>query len=155
MSFGSVPQQSSAPASFVQRLAASLLDGLILGVVGNIAGFVVGLLLAIVMRGADEKSVEAIAGLVGGLIGMLMSWLYFALMESGPSGATLGKKALGLQVVDNDGYGITFAQATGRYFAHILSGLLCCAGYLAMLFSPEKKTWHDQLSSTRVIDTRG
>lgn len=154
MSYGSIPQQTSAPATFLQRLAAHLIDGLIVGVVVNIVSFVVGLIIGATLGGISEKASEAIAQLVGGLIGIVLGWLYYALLESSPSGATPGKKVLGLQVVDNDGYGISFSQATGRYFSHILSGLLCGAGYLAMLFSPEKKTWHDQLSNTRVIDPR-
>lgn len=154
MSFGNAYQQTSTPASFVQRLAAYLVDGLVLGFFVSIAAFVAGLILGIVSAGAGEEVSEMLANLAGGIIGLVGGWLYYALLESGPWGATVGKKALGLQVVDNDGYGITFAQATGRYFSHILSGLVCGAGYLAMLFSPEKKTWHDQLSGTRVIDSR-
>ena len=145
---------SQAPASFVQRFAAELVDGLVVGAGGNAVGFVLGFVIAILMRGANEDTVEAIAGLVGGLIGLIGSWLYYALMESGPWGATLGKRLLGLQVTDNDGYAITFAQGSARFFAKILSGLVCGAGYLAMLFNPEKKTWHDQLSGTRVVDSR-
>ena len=154
MSFGNAYQQSSTPASFVQRLAAHLVDSLVIGFFVNVASFIAGLIIGVVSGGANEKVAETLAGLAGGLIGLVGSWLYYALLESGPWGATLGKKALGLQVVDNDGYGISFTQATGRYFSHILSGLVCGAGYLAMLFSPEKKTWHDQLSGTRVIDSR-
>ena len=56
---------------------------------------------------------------LGSLLSLVMYWLYFAVMESSSSQATIGKKALGLMVTDVAGNQINFLQATGRYFGRI------------------------------------
>jgi uncharacterized RDD family membrane protein YckC len=76
----------------------------------------------------------------------IVTWCYFAGMESSPMKATLGKKLLGLEVRDEDGSRVTFLQATGRHFAKILSGLVLYIGYLSMLGNSKHQTWHDSLS---------
>ena len=55
----------------------------------------------------------------GGLFSFI--WLYFALLESSPWQATVGKKILGLKVVHLDGSRISFGRATARYFSKFLS----------------------------------
>jgi uncharacterized RDD family membrane protein YckC len=47
----------------------------------------------------------------------VLTWLYYALMESGERQGTLGKMALGLVVTTNDNQRLGFAQASGRYVA--------------------------------------
>ncbi len=47
----------------------------------------------------------------------------------GKYGAMFGKKACGLRVVTADGDKISYARATGRVFAEILSGMICYIGY--------------------------
>lgn len=80
----------------------------------------------------------------------VVSWCYYAGMESSPWRATLGKKLLGLEVTDEDGERISFLKATGRYFGKILSGIVLCLGYLSMLGSVQKQTWHDYMSGCLV-----
>jgi uncharacterized RDD family membrane protein YckC len=75
-------------------------------------------------------------------------------MESSPKSATLGKMALGLMVLDTDGYPISFGQATGRYFGKILSAIPCYAGFIAAFFNEKKQGWHDSMANTVVVDTR-
>ena len=55
------------------------------------------------------------------LLRMVIHWLYYSLLESSAWQATLGKKALGLEVTDLDGNRIGFGRATGRFFAKIIS----------------------------------
>ncbi len=47
----------------------------------------------------------------------VLTWLYFAFLESGERQATLGKMALGLIVTDDQNQRMNFARASGRYFA--------------------------------------
>jgi uncharacterized RDD family membrane protein YckC len=78
--------------------------------------------------------------------------VYFAKLEGGPSGQTVGKRALGIRVVDSAiGGPIGTGRAVGRYFARILSALVCYLGYLWMLWDPEKQTWHDKLANSYVV----
>lgn len=86
------------------------------------------------------------------LFGWAIGWMYFALLESSPKMATLGKQAVGIVVTDMNGNRITFGRATGRYFGKILSGLILCIGYLMMLWSDTKQTLHDQMAGTLVLN---
>jgi uncharacterized RDD family membrane protein YckC len=82
----------------------------------------------------------------------IISWLYFALMESSAKQATLGKMALGIKVTDMLGNRITFGRATGRYFSKILSGLILYIGYIMIAFTDKKQGLHDMIANTLVIN---
>ena len=119
--------QYAAP---IKRFAAMFIDGIVVGAVSFPFGLVLGLIVAASMQGKDPEGIQVVAQILGNILGILISWLYFALMESSPKSATLGKMALGLMVLDTDGYPISFGQATGRYFGKILSALPCYAGFI-------------------------
>jgi uncharacterized RDD family membrane protein YckC len=80
------------------------------------------------------------------LLLMLVTWCYYAGMESSPWRGTVGKKLLGLEVCNEDGDRISFTKATGRYFGKILSAMVFYIGYLSMLGNSKKQTWHDSMS---------
>ncbi|MEY2438177.1 MAG: hypothetical protein QOH64_391 [Acidimicrobiaceae bacterium] len=134
-SYGAAPAQ---PAGFWARFAAALLDGLILGVPLNIVVFSVP---------------DAASGVQ--LIGFLVGIAYYALLEGGATGQTIGKRALGLRVVDQDTWqpGIGTGRGVGRYFARMLSAIPLGLGYFWMLWDKDKQTWHDKLARTRVVKT--
>ena len=75
-------------------------------------------------------------------------------MESSHLQATLGKMALSLQVTDLEGRRITFAKATGRFFAKYLSVLTLGIGYLMAAFTERKQALHDIIAGTLVVRTR-
>lgn len=77
-------------------------------------------------------------------------WLYFALQESSKWQGTVGKRALGLKVVDLEGRRISFGRATGRYFGKFLSSLLYI-GYLMIFWTKKKQALHDMIASTLVV----
>jgi uncharacterized RDD family membrane protein YckC len=66
-------------------------------------------------------------------------------------GATLGKMACKIRVVSPDGQNVSFGQSLGRYFAKIVSSLLCLAGYIMAAFDEEKRALHDRMCNTRVV----
>ena len=78
-------------------------------------------------------------------------WVYTAGLASSSLQATLGKKILGLKVVDLNGNRISLGKATGRFLASILSGLILGIGYLMVAFNPKKQGLHDQIAGTYVI----
>ncbi len=87
----------------------------------------------------------AIVALVAGVV-------YYGKLDGGPRGQTIGKRALGIRVVDKyTGGPIGTGRGVGRYFARILSGLACYLGYLWMLWDPEKQCWHDKLVDDYVV----
>ncbi len=135
------PEQTVTPATFGQRLGASILDGLIVGVAGLIVGAVFG------------SSARFWAGYnpITTLVNTVVGWLYFALQESGNSQATIGKKALGIKVTNMNGGRLTFGQATGRHFAKWLSAILLLFGYFMMLWDAKSQTLHDRLAGALVV----
>lgn len=139
-------------ASFWTRFAAALLDGIILAIINSILGFVIGAVLGTILGGSD--STAGVATGVGYLVGTVIGWLYYALQESSPKQATIGKQALGIVVTDLDNRQITFGKATIRYFAKILSGLILLIGYIMAAFTERKQALHDMLAGTLVVTRR-
>lgn len=78
-------------------------------------------------------------------------WLYSAFMESSSKQATPGKMVVGVIVTDEAGNRISFARATGRYFAEFLSAFLLYIGYLMIAFTRNKQGLHDIVAGTYVI----
>jgi uncharacterized RDD family membrane protein YckC len=122
-------------ASFWRRLGAILLDGLIIGVP-------IGILSAIV-----KSQVISFLWIVVGLA-------YFTYFEGSESGQTVGKRALGIRVIDfASGGSIGYGRAALRWIGRLLSTIPCYLGYLWMLWDKEKQTWHDKIASDVVVPT--
>jgi uncharacterized RDD family membrane protein YckC len=72
------------------------------------------------------------------------------------AGRTLGMQAWRLRLVTLDGGRPGWREASIRFAAALLSWLPLGLGYLWALFDPQKRTWHDRLSGTRlVLDPKG
>jgi uncharacterized RDD family membrane protein YckC len=153
-------------AGFGLRLAAWLIDGILIGVVVGVAMLILGTIGFGAMGGVggfedlannpDEVPPGMIAAMMGayfGFIGftMVAAWLYFALMESSYRQATLGKMAVGIKVTNMDGGKISFLNATGRYFGKIISGMIMYVGYIMAAFTEKKQALHDMMASTLVL----
>jgi uncharacterized RDD family membrane protein YckC len=92
--------------------------------------------------------------IVSGTIALLGNWIYEAAMESSSKQATVGKMALGLKVTDLEGRRISFARATGRHFAKLISGMILLIGYIMAGFSQRKQALHDMIAGTLVQRTQ-
>jgi uncharacterized RDD family membrane protein YckC len=124
---------SGPRASFFRRFGAALLDGILLGIVTGVIETIVG-------RG------------LGGLVSLAIGIAYYGYLEGGPTGQTLGKKALGIRVLDlRSGGPIGFSRGVIRYFGRILSAIPLLLGYFWMLWDSEKQTWHDKLAGSVVV----
>ncbi len=119
-------------AGFFQRLVADLIDGIILVIVG-------GIIAAVLHTGVE-------------IIIIPISVAYFSLLEGGVSGQTIGKKAIRIRVVSlEDGQPIGYGRALLRDIARFLSEIPIFLGYLWMLWSPERQTWHDMIAKAVVV----
>jgi uncharacterized RDD family membrane protein YckC len=135
-------------AGFWVRFGAVMLDGLITGLLGAALGFALGFVADLFLPGERGPVVQ----LVSQLAGLLLSWLYFAGLESSERCATPGKRAFHLQVLRQDRLQrISFWRATGRWAARGLSGLVLAIGYLMQPFNQRKQALHDMLAGTVVI----
>ncbi|MFA5649466.1 MAG: RDD family protein, partial [Bacteroidales bacterium] len=70
---------------------------------------------------------------------------------SSKNGGTLGKIAVGIKVTNLNGNRISFAQATGRYFARIISNITLLVGYIMAGFTLKKQALHDMISNCLVV----
>src|SRR5688572_30151896 len=111
---------------FWWRVLAYIVDTIILNIVISIISGILGLGIGagMAMVESGQESILSGAVLMSTLISLVLTWLYFALMESSPLQATLGKLVVGVVVTDLGGNRLTFGRATGRYFAKILSSLI-------------------------------
>ncbi len=85
------------------------------------------------------------------LLTLVIAWLYTALLTSSSWRATVGKKVLGLVIVDEYGERLSFGRASGRFLGEIISMLTCGIGYLMIAFTAHKQGLHDKIAKTFVI----
>jgi uncharacterized RDD family membrane protein YckC len=126
--------RASGPRSgFWRRFAAAFLDGLVLAVPGIVFVLIFN---------------DAIANLLSLIVGIG----YFTYFEGGPTGQTVGKKALGIRVIDFKAGGpIGYGRGLLRYVARYLSALVFFLGYFWMIWDAEKQTWQDKIAGTVVV----
>ncbi len=126
---------SGPRAGFWTRFGAAFLDGLIIAIPANIISLAIG-------QGA---------GIAVNIIGAIA---YYTLLEGGPTGQTVGKKALSIRVYDlANGGSIGYSRAFIRYVGRIVSAFVFLLGYLWMLWDKEKQTWHDKMAGSVVVPT--
>lgn len=82
---------------------------------------------------------------------LLSGWLYCALLECSPLQATLGKLAIRARVTDAGGLRISFARASARYFAKLVSAATLGIGFLISDVTARRQALHDLLSGTCVV----
>ena len=135
------------PAPFFPRAAAYLLDRLILGAVL----FVPRLTLLFGSLGGESLSRAVLFRFsAADVVLWLLGAAYFVLLTA-LSGSTLGKKAMGLTVVDLNGERPGFLTVLHREtWARYLSSILCI-GYFLCLADPENGALHDRICDTRVV----
>lgn len=141
-------------AGFWIRLLATIIDRIILGVV-FVPVYIVSVLPALARaanRGMDDgPPFEVLAAMpVVWIAALVLPWLYEALLTSSSWQGTVGKKLLGMKVTDIAGNRISFGRATARFFAKILSFLICYIGVVMVAFTDRKRGLHDMIADTLV-----
>ncbi len=139
-------------AGFWIRVGAYLIDTILLYIVQIIIAAMFGVSIG-AMSGLGDAGEAAATGMatVVSLIMVFLSIAYFVIMESGPWQATLGKKAVGIIVTDENGGRISPLRAIGRYLAKILSALILFIGFIMVAFTDKKQGLHDMICSTLVV----
>ncbi len=133
-------------AGFWIRVAAKLIDGLLLMVVNLAIGFVV----AAVMSSADDPSVVLASTLIASAFQICVAAGYSCYFL-GKYGATIGKMACGLKVITGEHDAVSYLKGFGRYFAEVLSSIVLLIGYIMVAFDSEKRGLHDRICNTRVV----
>jgi uncharacterized RDD family membrane protein YckC len=136
--------------AFTLDLVVVLLGCLVVAVFINILFFI-----ALISTGGAAPTDSLLVQLAFFLILLVLTWLYFAGLESSAWQATAGKRLLGLLVTDTAGRRLSFGRSTARYFAKLLSALPILIGYLLAAFTPRKQALHDIIAGTLVVRKSG
>lgn len=163
--YGTGPSPSPAwlpyvPATFGQRFAARIIDGLVVSVPTVVLWIA---LFGSISAFSKNSTGGALAGLILGPLLVLgvdavASLVYWQICEA-LSGRTVGRAAMGIRLVrlrpdlgfePRVGHWLSF----GRRFVSGLGDLLIGAGSWTMLSHPERKTWGDRATGTAVVQSR-
>lgn len=125
-----LPPGGAIHAGFWRRCAAYLIDNMVL--------FIPSTLVLLI----------PVLGIIIYLVGR---WAYFAMMESSPAQATLGKRAMGIIATDGKGQRLSLGQASGRYFAGAISYITLYIGYALAGWTSRKQALHDLIADTCVV----
>lgn len=117
-------------ASFGKRLAAFLVDLLLIGALNSLF-FLFHLWYA----------------------AALLAIVYFSVFEGSPMQATPGKKLLGIAVTGEKGAPVSFGTAILRTLCKVISGAALGVGFLMAAFRDDGRALHDLLASTRVTES--
>ncbi|PJK09420.1 transporter [Lysobacteraceae bacterium NML95-0200] len=146
-------------AGFWRRVAANVIDSLIVGMLSYIiiipVMLVAGFSLAAFAGDIPSGQESAFTWLMLGLYPLLYTLhaIYYGWMQSRPAQATLGKMACGIKVVGNNGERISFWRGFGRYFAFAFVFVFTLGiGTLIAAFTDRKRALHDMMCSTLVVD---
>ncbi|MDQ3877228.1 MAG: RDD family protein [Actinomycetota bacterium] len=143
---------SGPRAGFWRRFGAAFIDGILLGIVNFAISAAFGQSLVKTTHTNGNASVHIQATGLAFILELVIAVAYFAYFEGGASGQTLGKRAVGIRVIDySSGGPIGYGRAILRFFARYLSALVCFLGYLWMLWDKEKQTWHDKIATALVV----
>lgn len=148
-------------AGFWKRLAASFLDGMLLTVV--VVVFMVAGALALGV-GVSQMANDAMSGTMAGLflfsvyvLPVILQAAYFTWMHASAHQATLGKRAVGIKVVQVNGQRVGTGRSFGRwaayFFMHLFScGLTSLVSAIMVGTSERKQGLHDMVVDTLVVD---
>ncbi len=151
--YGYAPVPQFSYAGFWKRLAALLIDGVVLAI-PNVALFFLMVPFDKAMNpGQNPFDTDyMLMSQLFNLVSAVISIAYYTFMESSSTQATLGKMALGIIVVDMEGRRISFARALGRSAGKIISGCTCYIGFIMAGFTQRKQGLHDIMAGCLVVD---
>lgn len=144
-----VYSQARGHAGFWKRFGAIVIDGVITAIPSGILTMILAVPISLSMPPAEGEVFGAY--MVLGMLTSLITWLYYALMESSKYQGTLGKMALGIKVTDLYGRPVSFGRATGRYFGKIITSLIPLGiGYMVAGWTERKQAVHDMIAGCLV-----
>ena len=143
-------------AGFWLRLAAFIVDGIIMGVLVWVFNGVWSMAFGLGwMGGTTEFFVtEVEGGTVFWVLGILITFLMISAYLIGFwawRGQTPGKMLLRLKVLHGDGSNIGWGTAVIRYLGFIISTMVVLLGHIWVLFDSRRQGLHDKIADTVVI----
>lgn len=145
------------------RFLAALIDGIIIGIPIGILSTVLSAMMAarVVTRASGRHYNPGMAaGDVGTffagfgfimVLSFVITWAYFAMMESSSWQATVGKRVMGVKVTDANGARISLGKATLRLAVKAFLSGWFLIGYIMAFFTQRKQALHDLIAGTLVL----
>jgi uncharacterized RDD family membrane protein YckC len=160
-----VQAPASPYAGFWLRVAAAFIDGIVISI--PIVPFFLITMLPLFSHMQNPQALQdpnlMVQLMLPKIILLLfviavVSWLYWAYLESSSWQATCGKKLLGLYVTDLDGNRCTFGRTSARFAAGRLissipyiGGMYFFVDCLCVAFTLRKQAIHDMISGCLVM----
>ena len=138
-------------AGFGVRLGGFLLDAFVWAV----ASLILLILIGVFVDETSSTYSESVANVFLALLFLL--WLVVipgAQWTFNTIGWSVGKRAVGLRIIGDDGRAPGAGSGFGRTIGAILSGLAFGLGYLWAAWDDRNQTWHDKMASTYVVRAR-
>lgn len=133
-----MPAATAAPAGFLVRTVAYVIDAVIVGIVASFAGG------GTVVQSGDGMNYQMNGtGMLIGAIYFVGAWALF--------GTTVGMRLFGMRIVQTGGAKLTPVAAVIRFLGLILSFAVILIGVIWVAFDKNKQGWHDKLAGTYVI----
>lgn len=131
------PQLGTEGNVIWRRVVAVLIDLILVGIISSLLG-------ALVFRGRLAA--------LGSLVGLLLSFAYYIYLE-GTYGQTIGKMALGIVVVTENGEAIEYGPAAIRTVLRVIDVLpvLYLLGFIVVLVTDRKQRLGDIVANTVVV----
>lgn len=164
-------QEQARPGSLGKRLLARVIDSLVMGAIVAAAAVPLGTAayehiqdkMDAARLTGETVTVWFIDGTTGTQLGIilgvaLVAGVLYEVLPTAKWGRTLGKKLLGLRVLDIDSqYEPGFGQALRRWLTHTVLDVLVI-GFLGLLWCvfdrPWRQCWHDKAVRTFVAGDR-
>lgn len=128
-------------AGFWPRFWATILDSMVLLAMSYLLFDPIRKILGV------EKDLYSIVDLMETIVG----FIYYIVLTV-KYGQTLGKMAVGIQVITQEGEPLTWGKVIYReIIGKIVSCLVLFIGYLAVAFDSKKRAWHDRMARTYVV----
>ncbi|MEV6208336.1 RDD family protein [Kitasatospora sp. NPDC051914] len=164
--YGHAGQVQQFYAGWGSRVAATLIDGLIVGVPSGVFYTIGGVVGASTAKCTTDPTTYTYSCSGGGISGvglaiMGIGWLLaiagglWLIHREGTTGQTPGKKMVNIRVVrEADGQPLGFGMAFVRRLCHVLDEFACCIGFLWPLWDAKKQTFADKIMSSVVVKSQ-
>lgn len=137
------------------RVGGALIDLIVVFVITLVICFLWGFFIGLEGKERYLSSAESDALWQGRgmLVGLLVDCVYTVLTMTGAKQATFGQRAVGVKITKDNGAPIGYGAALGRWFVSLFSSILLKIGFLIAIFTKNKKTLHDLMAGTIVIES--
>ncbi len=135
---------SGAPyAQWIERVGASLIDGLI------VVGLYIPVFIVAAIFGAISEPLGGLVAILGYLA--VFGFAIWQLVVQGQTGQTIGKKTIGIKLLKMEtGQPVGPGLSIARQIVHVVDSF-CFIGYLWPLWDEKRQTFADKILTTVVV----